>query len=235
MHHAHMHTRLRLQWAHVDATTTTHANWPSHTQYKTSHAALSSIPTLHPPRPSHTTPHAKSAQGQETRPPPRRRTRRSRPPHDAVTRTDGEARPRQNPHRLANTHSHRLRTEATSIQRRSPTPDLVQSPPPHRRDEKAETRGEQPTIHATQNVPTPQPHAASRSSQPTARRQPVLHASKRAPPPLQRISPRPLRHSAWKGKEMVRLETAHNDCEQLQRGASAARRGADPSSQPRRS
>ena len=30
------------------------------------------------------------------------------------------------------------------------------------------------------NVPTPKPHAASRSSQPTARRQPVLHASKRS-------------------------------------------------------
>ena len=229
-----MHTRLRLQWAHVDATTATHANWPSHTQNKTSHAALSSIPTLHPPRPSHTTPHAKSAQGQETRPPPRRRTRGSRPPHDAVTRTDGEARPRQNPHRLANTHSHRLRTEATSIQRRSPIPDSVQSSPPHRRDEKAETRGEQPTMHATQmcprrshtphHAPANRRHAANLSSTPPS-----------APPPLQRISPRPLRHSAWKGKEMVRLETAHNDCEQLQRGASAARRGADPSSQPLRS
>ena len=137
-----------------------------------------------PPTPSHTTPHAKSAQGQETRPPPRRRTRRSRPPHDAVTRTDGEARPRQNPHRLANTHSHRLRTEATSIQRRSPTPDSVQSPPPHRRDEKAETRGEQPTIHATQmcprrshtphHAPANRRHAANLSSTPpSAQRIPI--------------------------------------------------------------
>ena len=58
----------------------------------------------------------------------RRTRRRSRPPHDAVTRTDGEARPRQDAHRLANTHSHRLRTEATSTQPRSPNPDSVQSP-----------------------------------------------------------------------------------------------------------
>ena len=113
-------------------------------------------------------------------------------------------------------------------------PQLSAVLPSHRRDEKAETRGEQPTIHATQmcprrshtphHAPANRRHAANLSSTPPS-----------APPPLQRISPRPLRHSAWKGKEMVRLETAHNDCEQLQRGASAARRGADPSSQPLRS
>ena len=179
-----MHTRLRLQWAHVNATTTTHANWPSHTKSKTPHAALSSIPTLPPPH--HRTPrHTQKVHKGRSRAPPQ-----THAPLSPSTRC-GDTNRRRGAAATGRTPSRKhalppppnrgnLNTAALAKPRLSAVP-------PHRRDEKAETRGGQPrasepTIHAT---PKPQSHTPRHAP---ANRRHAANLSSTPPSALQRIS-----------------------------------------------